>query len=54
MFAINGNRVQTRNMVLGAREGDDQIILSGLAPGEQTALGDLTQLAGGKKIRVLK
>ena len=52
VFVIDGDHVQARNVTLGARDGDDETILSGLAAGESVAVGDLTQLADGKKVRV--
>jgi len=52
VFIIDGDHVEARSVTLGARDGDDQTILSGLTAGDSVAVGDLTQLADGKKVRV--
>jgi RND family efflux transporter MFP subunit len=52
VFVIAGDKVERRAVKLGARSADDQTILSGLQPGSQVALGDLSTLSDGATIRV--
>jgi RND family efflux transporter MFP subunit len=52
VFVINGHYIEARRVRLGARDGDDQIIISGLAPGECVAVGNLAQLRNGLRIKL--
>lgn len=52
VFAIYGDRVKEEPVRLGKRVADGQIILSGLSSGERIAIGDLSKLADGAKIRL--
>ena len=53
VFVINGNHVEARHVQLGALNGNDQVILEGLAPGERVVVGNLAQLSDGMRIRVM-
>jgi multidrug efflux pump subunit AcrA (membrane-fusion protein) len=53
VFVIAGNHVAARRVQLGALNGNDQLILAGLAPGERVAIGNLAQLSDGMRIRVV-
>jgi RND family efflux transporter MFP subunit len=52
VFVVRGDVVERRAVRLGAGGSDGVTILSGLAAGERVAVGDLTQLKDGAKIRV--
>jgi RND family efflux transporter MFP subunit len=52
VFVVHDDTVERRAVRLGAGSGDSITILSGLAAGERVAVGDLTQLKDGAKIRV--
>jgi hypothetical protein len=39
---------------LGARSAGGQTILAGLKPGAQVAVGDLSKLADGSRVRVIQ
>ena len=52
VFVVHGDTVERRAVRLGAGGSDSITILSGLAAGEQVAVGDFTQLKDGAKIRV--
>jgi hypothetical protein len=51
-FVIRGDAVERRIVRLGARRGDDQVILTGIASGDRLAIGDFSQLGDNVKIRV--
>jgi RND family efflux transporter MFP subunit len=51
-FVIRGDAVERRVVRLGARRGDDQVILTGIASGDRLAIGDFSQLGDNVKIRV--
>ncbi len=52
VFVIDGNIVKRRVVRLGVRTADGQAILSGLNAGERVAIGDLSQLHDGLRVRV--
>jgi hypothetical protein len=52
VFVLRGDSVERRAVRLGAGSSDSVTILSGLAAGERVAVGDLSQLKDGAKIRV--
>jgi hypothetical protein len=52
VFVIDGDVIEKRAVRLGARTGDVQTILSGIAPGTRLAVGDFTKLADGIKVKV--
>lgn len=53
VFVIDGSHLEARRVQLGALNGNDQIVLKGLSPGERVAIGDLAQLSDGMRIRVV-
>lgn len=52
VFVISGHLVQRRAVRLGARMEGGQMILSGVPPGSSLAVGDLSVLKDGERIRV--
>ena len=54
VYVVDDDHVDARSVKLGAHSGSDQIILSGLSPGETVAVGDLSTLSDGAKIRVTR
>jgi hypothetical protein len=54
VFVVHGDTVERRAVRLGAGGSDSITILSGLAAGEQVAVGDFTQLKDGARIRAEK
>ena len=54
VFVINGHVVERRAVRLGARNAGGQTILSGLAAGTNLAVGNFSELADGKNIRIVQ
>ena len=54
VFVVSGHRLERRAVRLGARGPDGQIVVGGLSPGEQVALGDLSKLHDGSSVRIVK
>jgi RND family efflux transporter MFP subunit len=52
VFVLKGNTVERRVVRLGARSGENQVVLSGLAEGDRLAVGDRALLADGVKVQV--
>jgi RND family efflux transporter MFP subunit len=52
VFIVRDGTVERRAVRLGARTSAGQVILAGLEPGTSLAVGDLSQLADGAKVRV--
>ena len=52
VFVIRDDKLERRAVKLGARSGDQQIVLSGLAAGDRVAIGDLAQFKDGVKVVV--
>ncbi|EIT70390.1 efflux RND transporter periplasmic adaptor subunit [Hydrocarboniphaga effusa] len=52
VFVIRDDKLERRAVKLGARSGDQQIVLSGLAAGDRVAIGDPAQLKDGVKVVV--
>jgi multidrug efflux pump subunit AcrA (membrane-fusion protein) len=52
VFIVHGDAVERRAVRLGASNGDSVTVLSGLAAGENVAVGDFTRLKDGVKIRI--
>ena len=52
VYVINGRAVEAHTVRLGARSGDNQWILSGLEAGASVAVGDLSKLHNGARIRL--
>lgn len=51
VFVITGSTVQRRNVVLGSRDSQGQLVLSGLSAGERVAVGGLDRLRDGMTVR---
>jgi RND family efflux transporter MFP subunit len=51
VFVVKGDEVERRAVTLGAKSGTDQTVISGLAPGETVATGDLARLTDGMKVK---
>lgn len=54
VFVLHGDSVERRVVKLGARADDGQVVLSGLASGEQVAVGDFAKLADGARVRIVE
>ncbi|MEO8223967.1 MAG: efflux RND transporter periplasmic adaptor subunit [Gammaproteobacteria bacterium] len=52
VFAIRADRLERRTVRLGARNGDDQTVLSGIQPGDRLAVGDLAKFSDGTEVHV--
>ncbi|HEV2676297.1 MAG TPA: efflux RND transporter periplasmic adaptor subunit [Aliidongia sp.] len=52
VFVLHDDRLERRSVRLGARTGDSQTILAGLAAGDRIALGDLSKLAEDTRIKI--
>jgi RND family efflux transporter MFP subunit len=52
VFVIDGDHVERRVVRLGARNADEQTVLSGLTPGSRVASGDLATLSDGVRVHV--
>jgi len=52
VFVVNDHNVERRSVRLGTRTAEGQIVLSGLTSGTRIAVGDLSQLVDGAKIRI--
>lgn len=52
VFVIHDDHVERRAVRLGARQGTVQTLLSGVSSGDRLAMGDLSKLADGTRIRV--
>jgi RND family efflux transporter MFP subunit len=53
VYVVHDGSVERREVKLGAKTPEGQIVLSGLAGGERLAVGDFGKLADGAKVRVL-
>ena len=54
VFVVHGSTVERRAVRLGGRTGSGQIISAGLEPGITVALGDLSKLSDGSRVRIEK
>lgn len=54
VYLISGDTVERRSVRLGANSTGTQTVLSGLQPGAQVAVGDLSKLHDGVKVNVIK
>ncbi len=54
VFVVNGHKAERRAVRLGAHNPDGQIVVGGLSPGEQVALGDLAKLHDGSSVKIVK
>ena len=52
VYVVNDGAVERRSVKLGTRVAAGQIVLSGLTSGARIAVGDLSQLADGAKVRI--
>jgi len=52
VFVIAVGALERRSVRLGERITSGQVVLSGLASGARVAVGDLSKLADGMKVRV--
>jgi RND family efflux transporter MFP subunit len=52
VYVVNGGAVEKRSVKLGSRLAGGQVVLSGLSSGARLAVGDLSRLADGAKVRI--
>ena len=52
VYVVNGGAVERRSVKLGSRVAGGQVVLSGLSSGARLAVGDLSRLADGAKVRI--
>jgi RND family efflux transporter MFP subunit len=52
VYVVNDGSVERRSVKLGTRVAGGQIVLSGLTSGARIAVGDLSQLVDGAKVRI--
>jgi len=52
VYVVNEGAVERRSVKLGTKVADGQIVLSGLSSGARLAVGDLSRLADGAKVRI--
>jgi hypothetical protein len=54
VFVVHGSTVERRAVRLGGKAGSGQLISAGLEPGNIVALGDLSKLSDGTRVRIEK
>jgi RND family efflux transporter MFP subunit len=54
VFVVHGSTVERRAVRLGGKTNAGQIISAGLEPGNSVALGDLSKLSDGTRVRIEK
>ena len=54
VYVVHGSTVERRALRLGAKTAAGQVVIAGLAAGDTVALGDLTKLSDGVRIRIEK
>jgi RND family efflux transporter MFP subunit len=54
VFVVHGSTVERRAVRLGGKTSSGQIVSAGLQPGNMVALGDLSKLSDGARVRVEK
>ena len=52
VYVVNDGAVERRSVKLGTKVADGQVVLSGLSSGARLAVGDLSRLADGAKVRI--
>ncbi|WP_421934761.1 efflux RND transporter periplasmic adaptor subunit [Phenylobacterium sp.] len=52
VFVVEGGRVHERPIVLGALAGDEQVVVSGLSPGDRVVARPLAGLSKGDRVRI--
>jgi multidrug efflux pump subunit AcrA (membrane-fusion protein) len=50
VYVIVGSKINRRNVVLGSRERDGQVIVSGLAAGDRVAMSGFERLRDGVSV----
>ncbi|MGN6317406.1 efflux RND transporter periplasmic adaptor subunit [Trinickia sp.] len=53
VYVLHEDTLERREVKLGARDGDSQTVLAGLAAGERVAVGDFTKLSDGEHVKVV-
>ena len=54
VFIVHDDTVERRAVKLGARTGDTQAVIAGVAPGDKLVVGDLDALIDGAKVEIAK
>jgi RND family efflux transporter MFP subunit len=54
VFVVHGSTVERRAIRLGGKTSSGQIVSAGLEPGNNVALGDLSKLSDGTRVRIEK
>jgi hypothetical protein len=54
VFVVHGSTVERRAVRLGGKINSGQIVNAGLEPGNIVALGDLSKLSDGTRVRIEK
>ena len=54
VFVVHGSSVERRAVRLGGKTSSGQIVSAGLEPGNRVALGDLSKLSDGARVRIEK
>jgi RND family efflux transporter MFP subunit len=52
VFVVNDGAVEKRSVKLGSRVASGQVVLSGLSSGARLAVGDVSKLTDGAKVRI--
>ena len=52
VYVVHGNSVERRAVRLGGKAGTGQIVIAGLEAGNMVAIGDLSKLSDGSRIRI--
>lgn len=52
VFVIRADKLERRTVRLGARNGEEQTILSGISPGDRLAVGDFATFSDGTRVHV--
>lgn len=54
VYVLHDDTVERRVVKLGARGTDAQTVIAGVSPGEHVAVGDLTKLSDGARVKVVE
>lgn len=52
VFVIRADKLERRTVRLGARNGEEQTVLSGISPGDRLAIGDFATFSDGARVHV--
>jgi hypothetical protein len=52
VYVVNGDVVERRTVRLGAASAESRVVIGGLAAGARLAVGDLSALADGARVRI--